>query len=306
MRHPEANRSDRYIDYTYDNQTHAMLWNGSSQSMVDLHPTQFTQFDCSQAMGIGGGQQVGFLYNYSSQSLPTVSHAVLWNGTAASAVDLNPAGFVRSWANATDGIHQVGMASTSLQLGRIDPILWTSTAASAVDLAPTLLPEIGAAQVLGVSGNQEVGLAVYSGSSLPADHALLWTGTAASAVDLTPSSFSDSEALATNGTIQVGYGIDWAHNLDNAKPHALAWSGSAESVVDLQALLPADFTESKALSVDAAGNVYGYALGPALPGSLASGYYAVEWEAVPEPGGLALLMVSMPAIVRRQRPPLRR
>lgn len=54
--------------------------------------------------GIGGGQQVGSGQTSSS------THALLWAGTAASAVDLNPASALSSEAIATSGVHQVGYA----------------------------------------------------------------------------------------------------------------------------------------------------------------------------------------------------
>ena len=54
---------------------------------------------------MGGGQQVGYIVE------PTIfdnGHAALWTGSAASLVDLHPAFFNNTIANATDGIHQLG------------------------------------------------------------------------------------------------------------------------------------------------------------------------------------------------------
>ena len=86
-------------------------------------------------------------------------------------------------------------------------------------------------------------------------HAVIWTGTAASMVDVNPSGFTFSEALATNGSVQVGYGSSTGGNY-----HALLWTGTAASGIDLNAVLPATFTTSEATAVDSNGNVFGYAV----------------------------------------------
>ena len=73
--------------------SHALLWEGTADSAVDLGP------DNSYALGVGGGQQVGYL---TSGALGE-SHAVLWNGTAESMVDLHPDWAKTSTAYATNG-----------------------------------------------------------------------------------------------------------------------------------------------------------------------------------------------------------
>jgi hypothetical protein len=80
---------------------HAVEWDGSTNSAIDLNPFGFAT---SSAIGTDGTQQVG-------EGLPTASqndHALLWRGTAASAIDLDPAGFSDSIANGTNGKFQVG------------------------------------------------------------------------------------------------------------------------------------------------------------------------------------------------------
>ena len=80
---------------SFGNSSHAFLWNGTAASAVDLNPAGVTN---SEALGIYGTMQVGdgsgpsFGSTYGSAN----THAFLWNGTAASAVDLNaflPSGF---------------------------------------------------------------------------------------------------------------------------------------------------------------------------------------------------------------------
>jgi hypothetical protein len=112
---------------------HAMLWFGSSDSVVDLHPTGFAG---SIAYATDGTQQVG-----SGWILATgLNHAVLWYGTAASAIDLNPSGFVQSEALATNGVEQVGHGA--IADGTFHALLWTGSADSAIDLND-LLPQTG-------------------------------------------------------------------------------------------------------------------------------------------------------------------
>src|SRR5208337_3689925 len=108
-------------------------------------------------------------------------------------------------------------------------------------------------------------------------HALLWSGTPDSFVDLNPTGFTASDALATNGFDQVGYGI--AHGW-----YALLWTGSASSAINLGLLLPpalANSEYSQATSIDSAGNVYGWAY--SNEGPPYSQFYVVEWSPVPEP-----------------------
>jgi hypothetical protein len=119
---------------------HALLWTGTAASAVDLNPTNLNGINYSVAYDVGGNQQVG-----EGDSLPfgigSGSHALLWTGTAASAVDLNPTNLPGingsdSTALATNGHQQAGFAFTT-DLG-VNAIVWTGTAASAVNLDPLL------------------------------------------------------------------------------------------------------------------------------------------------------------------------
>ena len=169
-----------------------------------------------------GGQIVG-----ASYSGAITQHAELL--TAAGAVDLTPAELTDATALGTNGVQQVGYANTSSGAGHA--MLWTGTAASAVDLNPTNLSGITYSEALGTNGIQQVGRGNAAGLNYANGDALLWAGTAASAVDLSTNTilYEDSEAVATDGTNQVGYGD---YSFGNA-PHALLWSGTAASLVDL-------------------------------------------------------------------------
>ena len=75
--------------------THALLWSGTADSVVDLHPSGFAEPKYwSWAVGLSGGQEVGALSLYV-HSGPTPGergdreHAYAWSGSAASAEDLS-------------------------------------------------------------------------------------------------------------------------------------------------------------------------------------------------------------------------
>lgn len=259
---------------------HAILWSGNSSSAVDLHPFGYIMSD---AIGIGGNQQVGSARIESS----SFDHAMLWSGSAASAVDLNPATvYVSSAAFATDGEHQVGEVRLTIAPHRSRAALWSGSAESLVDLNLG-----GFSTAYGVCGNEQVGAASTTLNPDPL-HAVLWHGSTFSAVHLYP---DESAAIATNGTNQVGWfksGIDLHH-------HAALWSGSASSLVDLNGLLPAGFTQSEALSIDAAGTVFGIAR------DSSNAVHAVAWY-VPEPTGmLAVSIFSMTGVAGMRRRALR-
>jgi len=260
-----------YLKNNLDN-SHALLWTSTPASYVVLDPTGFT--DCA-ALGTNGSQQVG----------AGNGHALLWNGSATSYVDLNPtaAGYLRSEALGTDGTQQVGVAD-------FGAALWSGTAASFVALAPA---GYDGSEAMGVSGKQQVGYGTFAGTNEP--HAMLWTGTAASYVDLNPAGFTASEAIATNGTQQVGYGQASQGDVSQGTYAALAWSGTADSFVNLGALLPAQFTSSQAFSIDAQGDVFGYAENS--DGSIDS----IEWQVTPERGGASLLAIGGFGLLARRR-----
>jgi probable HAF family extracellular repeat protein len=277
---------------------HALLWKGTAGSAVDLNPTNLTGIRVSQAFSTNGEQQqVGF---GSGDGTGGDEHALLWSGTADSAADLNPTnitGITKSFAYGTDGVHQVGSGWGS-GTGGDHAMLWSGTASSAVDLHPS---GFSYSYAYGTGGNQQVGQAMGSGTGFRS-HAMLWSGTAESAVDLNPTDIYEysSFAVATNGFYQVGYGTagEWEH--------ALLWSGTADSMIDLHGLLTLGdvnaFTAySEALTIDAAGNVYGVAGGLGQNGGRLM--YAVEWSPVPEPSLAAsvLLLAGVRLGVRWRR-----
>src|SRR5437867_4240371 len=117
---------------------------------TDLNPT--SGYASSNALGAGGAQ-VG------SGDVGLINHALLWSGTAASVVDLNPTGTIGSIAYGVDGSHQVGVKLTD----GVHPdhaLLWSGTAASVVELNPT---GYGTSIAWGVSGSSQAGQAIPTG-----------------------------------------------------------------------------------------------------------------------------------------------
>jgi len=117
-------------------------------------------------------------------------HAMLWHGTAASAVDLHPTAtdmngtqlYYASFALSVSGSQQVGYADVASDYVK-HAILWSGTATSAIDLHPSLLGEDSASVAFDTNGNMQVGVGVGSATS-SAYHAMLWRGTADTAIDL--------------------------------------------------------------------------------------------------------------------------
>lgn len=251
---------------------HALLWNGSANSFVDLNPPGMLT---SSAQGLSGSQQVG-----QAASLSAGYHAVLWNGTANSTVDLTPtdlSGLVSSLASGTDGIHQVGEGIVRFFPTIIaHALLWSGSGNTAIDLHPG---GYDSSHASAVRGNQQVGQGeIYDSMGGHTEHALLWRGSSSSVVDLTPSWSSNSAALDTNGTQQVGAAASGLFS----PAHAIVWTGSANSAFDLQSLLPTSFTKSVAYSIDSAGNIYGVAY------DQSDNVHAIEWV-VPEPSLVSFL-----------------
>lgn len=114
-------------------------------AITDLTPPGYNIFPIG---GIGGGQQVG------TGSTSGNDHPLLWRGSAASVVDLIPAGYAVGDAYSTDGTHQVGIALKGQST--YHAYLWSGTAASAVDLTPNGYSNAFAVRL---SGNTQIGWA---------------------------------------------------------------------------------------------------------------------------------------------------
>jgi MYXO-CTERM domain-containing protein len=146
-----------------------------------------------------------------------------------------------------------------------------------------------------VRGNQQVGRFGYAGEPAFNVRAALWHDTPESFVDLSPPGSRRSEALATNGTQQVGLAVFAGSD----ERHAVLWSGTADSVIDLHQFLPNPerFVLSTAEDIDDAGNVYGWALEEGSPGGR---FHAIVWQVVPEPSAAGVLALAAAGLLRRR------
>jgi hypothetical protein len=131
---------------------------------IDLHPSGFTS---SEALGVSGGQQVGFGESVEGGG----PHALLWTGSAGSVVDLHPSGFPGSQGLGVSGGQQVGSGTGFDSFARL-ALLWTGSAASVVFLHPSGF--FGESEALGVSGGQQVGSGGFFVDGVFIQHALLW------------------------------------------------------------------------------------------------------------------------------------
>ena len=207
------------------NHSHALLFGPAGA--VDLTPSAF---DFSTALGTDGTHQVG---SGSGSATGGSTHALLWSGSAASVVDLNPtnlAGISESSAGGVGGGAQVGYASGTGTDNQHHGVLWRGAADSATDLHPAGF--VGSL-ALATDGVHQVGRAWNTGTLADA-HAILWNGTAASAIDLHPTTpgFTFSEAVGLGGGQQVGDGYGPATG-GFGTSHALLWTGTAASIIDL-------------------------------------------------------------------------
>ncbi len=112
--------------------SHAAVWAGSADSFRDLNPTGAVSSSISaiEESQKSDAQMVGYA-QFGNQL-----RAGLWTGTRDSFVNLNPIVASESFAEGTDGVHQVGRVRVD---GLLRAALWRGTADSFVDLH-ALLP----------------------------------------------------------------------------------------------------------------------------------------------------------------------
>ena len=243
-----------------------------------VHPTGATYSEC---LRMRDGQQVGWAM------FGNAGDAMLWTGTAASAVNLAPSGSFASRARNVQNGRQVGYVTP---VSAAHAGYWLGSAGSWVDLNPVNATE---SMAFDVEGNVMVGEArinnltraglwdlgtgsftsfhvvpptgpaptsstIYATDGLQhgggeviggSQHAFLWGATPASWVDLHPAAASASFVLDVHAGQQVGRAYI------GGVEHASLWTGSAGSWVDLN---PTGATRSMALGVDQ-GEQVGYA-----------------------------------------------
>lgn len=286
---------------------HAILWNNTAASAIDLHPTVLTGYSTSEADATSATQQVG---RAAGSATSGNTHAMIWNGDPTLAADLNPTnitGYTSSFGYGVKGNYAVGSARGTTPTGGNDhAMLWlgganiATDAGTAVDLNPTNLVGRTSSIAYGTTSDGTIQVGFSSGTGTGNNsHATLWGSSANSAVDLNPAGVTTSVAYdagsdAAGNPIEVGYGNGTA---TGGKNQAFLWSGLATSFINLGALLPAGWT-SQASSIDSFGNIYGTGF------NTANRPFAIEWAAtdtVPEPASLSLLGLTGFGLLQRRR-----
>jgi len=208
-----ATNGTQQVGYSYPSR--ALLWSGTAASCISLHPSGFAG---SRATGISGTQQVGWIAStdwhtpYASMG----THAFLWNGSAASRIDLNPSGFDQSEASGISDTQQVGRGILSNNDSHA--LLWSGSADSFIDLNPS---GYSWSTAMGTNSTQQVGYGAGSATD-GNSHALLWNGSEISYIDLhqfLPTGFikSYAQAIDSYGNI-AGYATDSSNDY-----HAILW-----------------------------------------------------------------------------------
>jgi hypothetical protein len=238
------------------NNYHAMYWGSASSTPVDLHPGGI--FNRSFALGafsIGSSSyQVGVAPGVYDTDLYT-EQAIVWQGTAQSAVNISPdlQSEYRATAGSSapnGGVQIVGARASSSSGSRVAGV-WTGNNLASLTFTPLTsnrslyqLDQATGAASNGVSSEQ-VG---YTDDGFGLDRAMIWTGTAGSAIDVTPagklSAKLTSVALSSSGYVQVG--IAGGNNFVGGI--ATVWTGSAAGAKPLGST--SSFTYSEADSTN--------------------------------------------------------
>jgi hypothetical protein len=152
-------------------QPRAMLWRGSPSNFVWLHPQ--AGYQASEALATDGIQEAGWGQVASGGGRTTTTpptHAMMWTNTAASFVDLHPAGFVNSYAAGVAGGVQVGYGVDAA--GTSHALVWSGSAASVIDLNPSLPAGFTGARATGIDATGNISGTMEGGGRR---HAVIWT-----------------------------------------------------------------------------------------------------------------------------------
>jgi len=198
---------------------HPFMWAGSASSAVDLTPIALG-FGAGRALGTDGIQQVGYGQEVIGTNAFSGAFAVLWTGTANSAINLNPPDSIESQAKAVAGGQQVGFGYYPHHA-----LLWSGSAESVVDLHSA---GYTSSEANATNGIQQAGIGFIGDVDAPTvqSHALVWSGSASSVVDLNqflPAGYTDAAAtgIDANGTV-----VGWASKGPRTNPanvHAVMW-----------------------------------------------------------------------------------
>lgn len=200
--------------------THAVVWDAATEQPVDLGDGG----NGAQALGVGGGQQVGYI-------IKATQNAALWTGSAKSLVVLHPQNAQASALSGTDGVHQVGWSNYSIRVRNeaangnktktfAYATVWTGTAASAATIHPYPFTHSYAKEI---NGPWIVGYATeeFNTGTPSINHAIAWDS-AYQATDLNsflPTQFVGAQALSVDNQGNIA-GV--AFTSDGFR-HAVIW-----------------------------------------------------------------------------------
>ncbi len=245
----------------------AVVWSGTPESAVFLAtPAMQT----SAARATDGQRQVGSA-RVEDPFNGLVYHAFAWAGSADSAIDIHPDFAFESYATGVSAGRAAGFSASPD--GFYNAILWTElTNQGGVNIHP---PGYFESVAVDVRGSTIIGYGYPDGEP---NHALLWTDNGATVTDIHPAGYFSSFLLALDSSIQVGLASTPRDDDGNNTEHAMVWRGTAASAIDLHPFLAAvapGFPNSRALGIDADGNIYGYAVG-----GTTGPYVGVKWSPV--------------------------
>lgn len=173
--------------------TRAVIWQPPTHEFAQsIHPTGYTDSSLTCVDGE---------YQFGTAQLPfAIIHAGMWHGTAASFVDMNPAGANNSFINdASDG-QQVGVIN---QWNNPHAVLWYGSPESVVDVNPA---GATSSSIVACEGGLQIGSATFPDGALPG----IWAGSADTFTPLTgvlPAGYSglylSAIDIAADGTIQI-------------------------------------------------------------------------------------------------------
>jgi PEP-CTERM motif len=270
-------------DQTY--RTDALMWSGSPESFVDLHPGG--AWTDSNFQAASRNSRVGIGYRGDAPE----ARAMLWLGTSNSVIDLTPTAAYRGLALGTTDDTQVGSVQYTHFIEHAT--LWHGSRESSIDLNPGRARQSIA---YGAYGNRQVGYSgLFDSNNNYVEHATLWQGTSESAIDLNSDGLDESWALDMFGDFQVGSGIG---SSTGNRFHAMVWQGSAENSIDLHSTLAgmsSTFTSSFLFGISENGDVIG-------GGADENGYHIIRWtHVVPEPSSLLALSFGALLVLRRRK-----
>ena len=185
----------------------AFIYNVNTNTYTNLHPD--SSWSGTWALNASATQQVG----YGFQSGPNV--ALLWNGTAQSAITLDTPETDQTVATDTNGTRQVGYAFTRKSNGNPNAIVWAGTAASGTIIHPT---NLGLESSVATTINEAGQIAGVGEDENYLFTALYWASPESPAVRLRPEGFDETTSA---GAYQGKVFGDGSGLPTNGRRHAL-------------------------------------------------------------------------------------